>query len=152
MKEGIMRLEDVICELFTNDSIYLIEKAIGLLTESDDFSISLPHLLSFLEDEQNLAFIARYEEEVLGFIYGYSLLSLTSLPQLFIYSVDVFKRYQGLGVGSKLFQYVVNYARQNGYSESFVITDKRNKPACRIYEKAGGKSYYDDEIVYVIKN
>ena len=51
-----------------------------------------------------------------------------------------------------LFQYIVNYSAINGYSECFVITDKGNKRACRIYEKAGGKSDYEDEIVYIIKN
>lgn len=34
--------------------------------------------------------------------------------------------------------------------ELFVITDKENPRACRVYEKAGGKSEYDNEVVYVI--
>ena len=43
-----------------------------------------------------------------------------------------------------------DYAKNLGCSELFVITDKGNPRACRVYEKAGGKSEYSDEIVYVI--
>ena len=42
--------------------------------------------------------------------------------------------------------------KENGFSECFVITDKGNKRACRVYEKAGGKNDFEDEIVYVIKH
>jgi len=114
--------------------------------------IDLERLADFLKHSQNLAFIAELHGEVVGLIYGYVLVSLNSAPQLFVYAVDVLPKFQNQGIGSKLFQYVVDYSRRNGFSECFVITDKANKKACRIYEKAGGKNDFEDEIVYVIKH
>jgi len=125
---------------------------LGKLSDSDELSIDISRLNDFLEYPHNLAFIAKYQNEVCGFIYGYSLMALDAAPQLFIYSVDVLSEYQNKGIGSRLFQYIVDYSRENGFSECFVITDKRNKRACRVYEKAGGKNDFDDEIVYVIKH
>jgi len=142
----------IYCELLTDHNAYLLNIALDKLSNPVELKIDKTRLKNFLEYPQNLAFIAKYNDEVCGFIYGYSLMALDAAPQLFVYSVDVFSDYQNKGVGSKLFQYVVDYSRDNGFSECFVITDKGNKRACRIYEKAGGKNDYDDEIVYVIKH
>ena len=147
-----MDLNQVHCDLLTKENIHLVYEALGNLSESDELDIDAERLERFLEYPHNLAFIATYDNTVCGLIYGYSLMSLTSNPQLFIYSVDVLYRYQNNGIGTKLFQYVVDYSAKHGYSECFVITDKGNKRACRIYEKTGGKSDFEDEIVYVFKN
>jgi len=147
-----MNVNEVNCELLTKENVHLLYDALSKLDEADELEIDPVRLKDFLEYPQNLAFIAIYKNEVCGLIYGYSLMSLTSAPQLFIYSVDVLNRFQNNGVGSRLFQYVVDYSRRNGYAECFVITDKGNKRACRVYEKAGGKNDYEDEIVYVIKH
>ena len=147
-----MITNEVQCELLTKENYYLLINALNKLVEADTFDIDQIRLLEFLEGPQNLAFIAKIQDEVCAFIYGYSLLSLNNAPQFFVYSVDVLQCFQNKGIGSKLFQFVVDYTKENGYSECFVITDKGNKRACRIYEKAGGKNDYENEIVYVIKN
>jgi len=119
----------------------------------EELGILLHQLKAFLETPQNIGFIAIYRNEVIGFIYGYSLTSLSNTkPQFFIYSVDVLGEFQNLGIGSSLFQYVVDYTKENDFFECFVITNKANLPACKTYEKAGGKSDYEDEIVYVVKH
>ena len=141
-----MDKNEVICKLLGEDDIYLLNPVIN------ELQLDPSRVQKFLEQPQNLAFIAKYRDEICGFIYGYSLMSLNSAPQLFIYAVDILSKFQNLGIGSKLFQYVVDYSKVKGYSECFVITDKGNKRACRVYEKAGGKNDYEDEIVYVIKN
>lgn len=46
--------------------------------------------------------------------------------------------------------WLADYDRKLRCSELFVITDKENPRACRVYEKVGGKSEYDNEVVYVI--
>ena len=141
-----MNIDEVYCELLTKNNGSLASAALS------ELEVDATRLSEFLDCPQNVAFVAKYREEVCGFIYGYSLMSLTASPQLFVYSVDVLTRFQNNGIGSKLVQHVVDYSRENGYSECFVITDKGNGRACRIYEKAGGKNDFEDEIVYVIKH
>ena len=142
-----MNIDEVRCEILTKGNIYLMSSA-----ALEELEIDKARLEAFLEHPQNLAFIARCHDEICGLIYGYSLMSLEAAPQLFIYSVDVLSKFQNKGIGSRLFQYVVDYSKENGYSECFVITDKGSKSACRVYEKAGGKNDFEDEIVYVIKH
>ena len=141
-----MNINEVHCELLKKDTHTHIEAVL------EEFHIDPLRLKDFLKHPQNLAFVAKYNNKITGFIYGYSLMSLDSDPQLFVYSVEVLTGFQNMGIGSKLFQYVVDFSRENGFSECYVITDKGNKRACRIYEKAGGKNDYEDEIVYVIKH
>ena len=141
-----MNSNEIQCELLTKENSKIMK------TVMEELDIDPLRLRDFLEQPQNLAFIAKCNNEVTAFIYGYSLMSLNSNPQLFIYSVEVVSKFQNMGIGSKLFQYVVDYSRENGFSECYVITDKGNKRACRIYEKAGGKNDYEDEIVYVINH
>lgn len=147
-----MDVREVSCELLTKENACLMDAALAGLNESDELSVDPARLRDFLACSHNLAFIAKYQGQVCGFAYGYSLMSLTAAPQLFVYSVDVLRPFQNNGIGSKMFQYMVDYSKENGYSECFVITDKANKRACRVYEKAGGKNDFEDEIVYVIKH
>jgi len=89
--------------------------------------------------------------EVVGLIYGYKLTLLDDpLPQFFVYSVGVHSDYQDRGYGSALFQYAVDYAHKNGFGECFVLTNKSNRRACRVYEKAGGVASSDDAVEYDI--
>ena len=106
----------------------------------------------FMADPKNLAFGAFLDERMVGLLYGYSLCRMDDRgPQFFVYSVDVLPAFQGRGIGTAFFRYAVEYCRENGFCEVFVPTEKGNVPACRVYEKAGGKSDYDDEVIYVIE-
>lgn len=147
-----MDISEVQCEVLTKENTQLMGAVLRMIEKSDEMGIDILQLKDFLEWPQNHAFVASYKIEVCGFIYGYSLMSLNAAPKLFIYSVDVLNRYQNKGIGSKLFQFAVDYSKKRGYSECFVITDKGNKSACRIYEKAGGRNEFNDEIVYVINH
>jgi GNAT superfamily N-acetyltransferase len=106
---------------------------------------------TFLSEKQNIAIAAKLNDKIIGLIYGYSLTRFDGkAPQFFIYAVDIHKDYQNKGYGSRFVKYVVGWARDNGFCESFVLTDKDNLRACRVYEKAGMKhSEKDCERMYV---
>jgi len=96
------------------------------------------HIRAFLSEKHNIALIAKLDGAVIGLVYGYSLTRMDGTsPQFFIYSVDIHPDYQDKGYGGRFMQWVVDWARDNGFIESFVITDKGNPRACRVYEKAG---------------
>ena len=99
---------------------------------------NLEQIKVFLSEKQNIALIAKIDDKTIGLIYGYSLTRMDGkAPQFFIYSVDIHPAYQDKGYGSRFVQYAVDWARNNGFSESFVPTEKDNIRACRVYEKAG---------------
>lgn len=105
----------------------------------------------FLSEPQNIAFAAKLDDKIIGMIYGYSLTRMDGKsPQFLIYSVDIHEVYQGKGCGSRFVQYAVDWARDNGFCESWVLTEKDNPRACRVYEKAGmTHSKNDCERMYV---
>ena len=111
------------------------------------------NIKAFLSEKQNIAFVAKLDGKVIGLIYGYSLACMDNIaPQFFIYSVDIHSEYQDKGYGSYFIEYVLNWARENGFSESFVFTNKDNPRACRAYEKAGmTHSKSDCERMYVVE-
>lgn len=108
---------------------------------------------AFLSEKQNIFFIAELDCTTIGLIYGYSLIRLDGKePQFFIYSVDIHPDYQNKGYGSKFVKYAIDWARDNGFSESFVLTEKDNPRACRVYEKASMTySKNDCDRLYVVE-
>ena len=57
--------------------------------------------------------------------------------------------FQNKGIGTELLNYTKNYAKKLGCQEMFLITNRSNIPACKCYEKAGGISEANDDVVYV---
>lgn len=118
----------------------LTEKDISSIKEIIEWFIEYDYeqIKVFLSEKQNIAIVAKLDGKTIGLIYGYSLTRIDGKsPQFFIYSVDIHSAYQDKSYGSQLVQYVVDWARNNGFCESFVLTDKDNPRACRVYEKAG---------------
>lgn len=102
-------------------------------------------LKKFLSEKQNLIFIAKYDDNIVGLLYGYKLTRMdVDRTQFSIYSVDIHPDYQNKGYGTQLVKNSADYAKKHNFSESFVITEKNNKKACRVYEKAGGKHGEED--------
>jgi len=117
----------------------------------DGHRYSEEHARAFMENSDHLAFVAKLDGKAIGLLYGYKLTRMDDLPpQFFVYSVDIHPEYQDRGYGTKLFQYAVDYARENGFSECFVLTEKSNRRACRVYEKAGGVAAAEDCVEYDI--
>ncbi len=119
--------------------------------EDDHMVFDPARLAAFIRGGGNVGFIAKWGEKIAGFAYAYSLLRPDGKRMLFLFSFGLLSEYQNRGIGSAFMGYIAEYGRREGCSECFVITDKGNPRACRVYEKAGGKSEYEDEVVYVIE-
>ena len=115
------------------------------IVEVAEMSFNIEQIERFLSKKQNLAFLAKLDDKIIGLLYGYELTKMdVNRPQFFIYSVDILPDYQNNGYGSQLVKYSVDYVKKHNYSESFVITEKNNIRACKVYEKAGGKHSDED--------
>ena len=134
-------------QLQQNDILAMKEVIEDELGKFDSESVKI-----FLSEKQNFAFFALLGDIPIGLIYGYSLTRMDiRKPQFFIYSVDIFAKYQDKGYGSSFIKYVLDWARDNGFSETFVLTNKDNPRACKAYENAGMKhSKNDCERMYEI--
>jgi len=117
--------------------------------KDDDMVFNKDFLKSFINDNHNFGFIVKQDNKIVGLAYAYSLLRPDGKNMFYLHSIGLLPEYQDKGFGTQLLNYILEYAKSNNYSECFVITDKGNPRACRLYEKLGGKNDFENEIVYV---
>jgi len=132
---------------------FLREAEIPLLKDvvvGSDQRFDAKAIREFAEGKNRYVFVARFEDNIIAFAYAYSLPRIDGKkPMLYLHEIEVLARYRGKGVGSQLMMFIVDFARESGFSECFVITDKGNARACRLYRRQSMKNDYEDEIVYV---
>ena len=120
------------------------------ILRDDGMTFDLNSLYGFFGAPNTCAFGAFEGEQLVGMAYAYLLPRPDGKTMFFLYSLGLLPAWQNKGIGTRFMSWLADYARDIECSELFVITDKGNHRACRIYEKAGGKNDYEDEIVYVI--
>ena len=106
-------------------------------------------LLAFLEDDKTYGFVAKKDNRIIGFAFGYSILKPDGNTDFYLHAIDVIPEYQNQGYGTELMNYINEYTKEIGCRKMFLVTNKSNVSACRCYEKSGGLTKADDDIVYV---
>lgn len=117
--------------------------------EDDNMVFNLNSLSDFVRNSNSFGFIAKEENKIVGFAYGYTLLRPDGKKMFYLHSIGMLPNYREKGYGTELLSYIKDYSKLLGCSEMFVITDKGNPRACHVYEKLGGINDYEDEVVYV---
>lgn len=132
-------------KLLERNDLKLMEEVL----KDDNMKYNITNLNNFLDDDNAYGFIAKDDNKVVGFAYGYNLTRPDGKTMFYLHSIGMLPNYQNNGYGSKLLSYIKEYSKKLGCKEMFVITDKGNPRACHVYEKLGGINDYEDEVVYV---
>jgi ribosomal protein S18 acetylase RimI-like enzyme len=72
-------------------------------------------------------------------------------PELWINEVGVAPSHQNRGVGRAIMQALLEVARNAGCAEAWVLTERQNLPAMRLYKAAGGEQEQDDIVMFTFK-
>lgn len=108
-------------------------------------------LEDFLNNPNNAAFISDIEDKAVGLAYGSIIYHPNGDKDFFLYSLDVLLEYRNKGYATELINYIKEWSNRNGIREILLISEKDNRVACHLYEKAGGHSLCNcDEICYTI--
>ena len=132
-------------KLLEKEDLELMEEVL----KDDNMVFSKDYLNAFINDNNAYGFIAKENNNIVGFAYAYTLLRPDGKTMFYLHSIGMLPNCQNKGYGTKLMQFIKDYSIKLGCSEMFVITDKGNPRACHLYEKLGGKNDYEDEVVYV---
>lgn len=132
-------------KLLEENDLELMEEVLN----DDNMVFNTVYLNDFIKNKNTFGFIAKDENHIVGFAYAYALLRPDGKTMFYLHSIGMLPKYQNNGYGSKLLEFIKDYSNNLGCSEMFVITDKGNPRACHVYEKLGGKSDCENEIVYV---
>ncbi len=108
-------------------------------------------LRNFIDNESDYGFVAKLDNKIIGFAYGYILLRPDGKKDFYLHAIDIMVEYQGQGYGTEFMNYIKEKVKVIGCRKMFLITNRNNISACKCYEKAGGINNANDEIVYVYK-
>ena len=69
-------------------------------------------------------------------------------PELWINEVGVAPTHQGRGVGKAVLRAMLEVARGLGCGEAWVLTERANAPAMRLYASLGGEEAPEDAVMF----
>ena len=130
----------------------LEEKDLELMldfVDDENTKYSTVDLKEFIDGNNNFGFIAKTNNKIVGFAFGYILLYPDGRKVFYLHAIDVMPEYQGKGYGTGLISFARDYAKTIKCYKMYLITNRSNISACKCYEKAGGINKANDEIVYV---
>ena len=117
-------------------------------TDDSNTKYQKENLIKFINDDNSYGFIAKNEKQIVGFAYGYRLIRPDGKQDFYLHAIDIMNGFQGKGYGTELMNFIKEYIKEIGCRKMFLITNKSNISACKCYEKAGGISKANDDIVY----
>ena len=117
--------------------------------DDENTKYSIEVLKKFIDEKNNFGFIAKTNNKIVGFAFGYILLKPDGRKVFYLDAIDVMPEYQGKGCGTGIISFARDYAKTLYCYKMYLITNRSNVSACKCYEKAGGINKADDEIIYV---
>ena len=107
-------------------------------------------LQGFLGNPANYLLVAEAEGEVSGFLMAYRLERADrEASQMFVYEIGVAAPWRGQGLATALVEGITALARAEGMFEAFVLTNRSNEPARRLYARTGGIVEDDSAMLFV---
>jgi aminoglycoside 6'-N-acetyltransferase I len=109
-------------------------------------------LQEFLDSPRHHLAVATDEGMVVGFASAVQYVHPDKpRPELWVNEVGVSPAYQNRGVGKALMQALLEVARDAGCSEAWVLTERNNQPAMRLYKAVGGEEEQEEIVMFSFK-
>jgi aminoglycoside 6'-N-acetyltransferase I len=105
----------------------------------------------FLNDPRHHLAVARDGETIVGMASGVHYVHPDKPPELWINEVGVAATHRKQGVGQQLVTTLLNHARTLGCVEAWVLTDRSNAAAMKLYQSAGGGERPEETVMYMFK-
>jgi aminoglycoside 6'-N-acetyltransferase I len=102
----------------------------------------------FLRDSRHHLAVAVEEGVVVAFASGVHYVHPDKPPELWINEVGVAPTFQGRGLGKAVVQALLEHAKRLGCREAWVLTDRSNHAAMRLYASAGGEEASGDHVMF----
>lgn len=104
--------------------------------------------LEFLGDERHHLVVAIDQNRVVGFVSAVDYVHPDKPRELWINEVGVSASYQGQGIGTAMLQALLRHAESLGCREAWVLTDRANDAAMRLYTATGGREAESDAVMF----
>jgi aminoglycoside 6'-N-acetyltransferase I len=105
----------------------------------------------FLADPRHHLVVAIDAGVVVGFASAVHYVHPDKPAELWINEVGVAATHRGRGVAKQVVSEMLNVARRLGCHEAWVLTDRKNVPALRLYDSCGGEPSPLDSVLFTFK-
>lgn len=108
---------------------------------------------TYLANDLNYFLVAIWEGKPIGVLIGYELQRPeTHQSKFFVYDMEVLEAQRGRGIGKALIEAFKDYCKQKNGSEIFLMTNRSNVAAMRLYTSTGGVQEGEDNVLFVYDN
>jgi aminoglycoside 3-N-acetyltransferase I len=109
--------------------------------EDEPATSSETNLLKLLSNNNFVAIVAFYENQIVGGLTAYELpMYYSENSEIFLYDLAVKPEYQRMGIGKGLLHQLNEYCVKNGIVEFFVLAHEEDQHAVEFYRSTGGTS------------
>jgi len=144
-KEEYTPMKIEIKRLSLDDASALANIASGVF----DDPIQWERAREFLGDPRHHLIVAIESETIVGFVSAVHYVHPDNPhPELWINEVGVADGYRGRGVGSALMRETIEVGRKLGCAEAWVLTERSNEAAMRLYASCGGEAAPQDAVMF----
>jgi GNAT superfamily N-acetyltransferase len=102
----------------------------------------------FLRDDRHHIAVAVDAGEVVGFASAVHYVHPDKPAELWINEVGVAPSHQGRGIGKAVLRTLLQHGRRLGCGQAWVLTDRANLAAMRLYASAGGRADAPDTVMF----
>jgi GNAT superfamily N-acetyltransferase len=103
----------------------------------------------FLHDPRHHIVVAIDDGVVVGFASAVHYIHPDKpIPELFINEMGVASTHRGRGIGKAILQRLLDHARGLGCAEAWVLTERSNQDAMRLYARSGGVERPTDQVMF----
>ncbi len=114
-----------------------------------DDPIHPPSAREFLADPRHHLAVAIDEQMVVGFASAVHYVHPDKpYPEFWINEVGVAQEHQNRGLGKALMRLLLAVARELGCKVAWVLTERGNMPAMRLYQSLGGEEAADETVMF----
>jgi ribosomal protein S18 acetylase RimI-like enzyme len=102
----------------------------------------------FLTDPRHHLAVAIDDGQVVGFASGVHYVHPDKPSEMWINEVGVAPSHQGRGIGKAILRTLLRHAERLGCREAWVLTDRSNSPAMRLYASTGGEEAPREQVMF----
>ncbi len=104
----------------------------------------------FLARPENVLIVAEEDGAPAGFLLAYVLDRVDRDRRMVcLYEIGVLPGKRRRGLGAAMVEALLSWARAQGLMKTWVITDRSNEAAMRLYARTGGRPDAGDDVVFV---
>lgn len=113
-----------------------------------DFPVDERLTAEFLQDPRHHIAVAVDEGVVVGFVSAVNYIHPDKPAELWINEIGVAPTHRNRGVARALLELLFGVGRQEGCATAWVLTERENRAAMRLYQSCGGEEAPDETVMF----